>query len=200
MKRKELVFPFLLHCCKYTENISWKNIFEDMAYGKAPYGSYIFKDTICCNDKGKKFSYKLNKNKDPKSLYTEIVSLIGEHLGIYSTSEIEEKKKLYENIEKSLGTNRDEWKRIRKKNIRDQIIEEYIIDNISLYNISIYKARKLLAIITLAFQFKILGNKEISYKDHNIVSIDGISFKEGNVVYSSKLSILIATRVFPSFS
>ena len=53
----------------------WENIFENLIYGKVPYGSYISKNYICCNYKRKEFSYKIDETKDSKILYDEIYNL-----------------------------------------------------------------------------------------------------------------------------
>ena len=51
MRLLELVYPFFLKCCEYTDDIFWKFVFEDLAYGKSPYGTYITKNFLCCNYK-----------------------------------------------------------------------------------------------------------------------------------------------------
>ena len=43
--------------------VDLKYIFEDLAYGKTPYGAYFNKDFLCCSFKGKEFSYKLDFKK-----------------------------------------------------------------------------------------------------------------------------------------
>ena len=59
----ELIYPFFIDCCKYTDDIFWKFVFEDLAYGKTPYGIYLTKNFLCCNYKGKEFSYKIDSKK-----------------------------------------------------------------------------------------------------------------------------------------
>ena len=65
--KKELLYPIFLECCQYTSDIFWENIFEDLAYGKTPYGTYVSKNFLICNNKKKNFSYKITFN-DPKTL------------------------------------------------------------------------------------------------------------------------------------
>ena len=60
--KKEIIYPIFLECCQYTTDIFWENVFEDLSYGKTPYGTYITKDFLCCNYKEKEFSYKIEKN------------------------------------------------------------------------------------------------------------------------------------------
>ena len=42
--KKDIVYPGFIECLQFTEDIFWENIFEDLAYGKTPYGTYISKD------------------------------------------------------------------------------------------------------------------------------------------------------------
>ena len=59
------------------------NIFEDLAYGKTPYGTYITKNFFCCSYKSKEISYRIEK-KDPLILYTDLYNLLTKNLGILS--------------------------------------------------------------------------------------------------------------------
>jgi hypothetical protein len=47
--KREIAYPVFLEACQYTEDAYWENIFEELAYGKAPYGTYISKDFLCCS-------------------------------------------------------------------------------------------------------------------------------------------------------
>ena len=73
--KKDIVYPIFIECLQFTEDIFWENIFEDLAYGKTPYGTYISKDFLCCKYKKKDFSYKIER-KDPKILYEEVYNLL----------------------------------------------------------------------------------------------------------------------------
>ena len=73
-----------MECCKYTDDNFWKFIFEDLAYGKSPYGTYITKNFLCCNYKGKEFSYKIDLNKESKILYDEIFNILHNKFGLLS--------------------------------------------------------------------------------------------------------------------
>ena len=69
MSANELIYPIFLEVCKYAdEDIFWKYVFEDLAYGRSPYGTYITKNFMCCNYKGKEFSYKIEVTKQPEVL------------------------------------------------------------------------------------------------------------------------------------
>ena len=90
--KKEIVYPIFLECCQYTTDIFWENVFEDLSYGKTPYGTYITKDFLCCNYKDKEFSYKIEKNKDTEQLYNDIFNLLSKKLGLLSQRDKIKKK------------------------------------------------------------------------------------------------------------
>ena len=120
--KKEILYPVFLECLKFINDSFWENIFEDLAYGKTPYGTYINKDFLCCNYKNKEFSYKIEK-KDPKTLYNDIYSLLGKKLGILSIRDKTNRQIDFQNIENELKECRKNWSNIRKKNIKDLLIE-----------------------------------------------------------------------------
>ena len=62
----KMVMKQPLHLTESSEkyDIFWKNTFEELAYGRCPYGIYIHKDNICCNYKDKKFCYDIDNNRD----------------------------------------------------------------------------------------------------------------------------------------
>ena len=73
--KRDIIYPVFLECCKYANDSFWENIFEDLAYGKTPYGTYINKNFLCCSYKNKEFSYKIER-KDSYQLYNDIYNLL----------------------------------------------------------------------------------------------------------------------------
>ena len=82
-QKKELIYPFFLECCQFTKDLFWVTIFENLAYGEAPYGTYISKGYLCCSFKNKKFTYKIER-KDAEILYRDIHNLLTNKVGILS--------------------------------------------------------------------------------------------------------------------
>ena len=179
--KKEIVYPIFLECCEFIEDTFWKNVFEDLAYGKCPYGSYISKDFFCCNYKNKEFSYKIEK-KDTQVLYNDIYDLLVKKLGLLSHKDKIKKKVDFVNIENSIKEYRKNWSNIRKKNIKDLLIENYVIDVKNKHALSIKQARNLLSLIFIGMVFKVITVKDIMYEDGVIQNIEGISFKDKEIV------------------
>jgi hypothetical protein len=113
--KKEIVYPVFLECCEFSVDSFWENIFEDLAYGKTPYGKYINKNFLCCSYKNKEFSYKIER-KEPQKLYTDIYNLPTKKLGIMSHIEKIQKRVDFQNTESRIKEFRQDWGNIRKKN------------------------------------------------------------------------------------
>lgn len=179
--KKEIIYPIFLECCQFAEDTFWENIFEDLAYGRYPYGTYINKGFICCSYKGKEFSYKIER-KDPNVLYNELYKLFNTRLGILSQKEKLKKRLDFHEAEKIIKESRHKWGDIRKKNIKDLLIERYVIELRRKNNLSIKQSKHLLSLISLAILFKIITAKDITYEEDEIKNINGIDVVDGEIV------------------
>ena len=88
-----LVYPFLLKCCAFTNDNFWKYVFEDLAYGKPPYGTYITHNFLCCKYKDKEFSYKICDKKSAEKLLSVSTAISQYSFGVkalisFSLSEV----------------------------------------------------------------------------------------------------------------
>jgi len=184
--KKEIIYPIFLECCQYATDTFWINIFEDLAYGKTPYGTYISKDFVCCNYKNKEFSYKIEK-KDSKQLYDDIYLLFAKKLGLLSQIDKINKKIDFDSIEEEIKEYKKSWVNIKKKNIKDLFIENYVIDMKKTHNLTIKQARYLLSTIFIGMIFKIISSKDIQYEDGKIKEIKGISFKNKKIILEKNI-------------
>jgi hypothetical protein len=178
--KKEIVYPFFIECCKYTDDAFWKSIFEDLAYSITPYGVYVNKDFLTCSYKDKEFSYKIQK-KDPKELYEDIYSIFKNKLGLMSRDEIIKKKIDVDNMKEDIRTYTD-WSNLKKKNIKDLLIEKYALSMKSKYSLTLPQTRHLISIIFLAFIFKVITSEDITIKNGIIEQIEGIDFEHGKIL------------------
>lgn len=180
MSKKEIIYPIFLECCQYTNDIFWENIFEELAYGKTPYGTYISKDFLCCNYKDKEFSYKIEKKKSIQ-LYNDIYSLLSKKLGLLSPRDKMKKKIDFYNIEEEIKESRKNWTSIRKKNIKDLLIENYVIDMKNKFSLTIKQSKYLLSVIFIAMIFKVITVKDIKYENGKIEHIEGIDIEKKKI-------------------
>lgn len=179
---RDVVYPIFLECRQFTTETFWENIFEDLAYGKAPYGTYITKDFLCCSYKDKDFSYKIDSTKDPNQIYNDVSSLLINKLGLLSQKEKMKKRLDFSNIEEQIKESRKNWSSIRKKNIKDLLIENYVIDMKNKYFLTTKQTHYLHSIIFIAMTFKIINPKDIDYSNGKINHIEGISFSKKTIV------------------
>jgi hypothetical protein len=176
--RKEIIYPIFLECCKYTEDDDfWKYIFEDLAYGKCPYRTYIRHNYLCCKMKDREFSYRIDNTRDAKIVYKEIYNLFYDKAGILSELDLERKKLYFESIEKNIQEIRaSSWSAIKKKSIKEQLIEDFVISMKQKYNLSFSQTKKLSSVISIGIIFKLITSQDINYENGEIQSIDCISF------------------------
>lgn len=177
MIERDIVYPIFLECCNFTDNIFWENIFDNLAYGDSPYGTYISKDFLCCNYKNKKFSYKI-ENKKSSIIYTEVYNLLKNKLGLMSKLERNNKRLQMDN---NLNIKKETWNSIKKKNIKSLLIEQYVIRMKNMYKLSIKKSKYLLSLIYICLLFKVVTNKDIIYENNLILDIKGIEISKNCV-------------------
>ena len=188
--KREILYPIFLECREYAIDIFWQNIFEDLSYGKTPYGSYISKNFLCCNYKKKEFSYKIESNKLPKQIYNEVYFLFTDKLGLISNDDKLKKRKLFGEIENSLKESRENWNNIKKKNIKEVLFELYVIDMKNKWSLSFKQTRFLLSIIYIGLIFKVITNKDIEYEEGRIKNVKGIDFVHRNILINKDLYYL----------
>lgn len=186
MPKREIVYPVFLECCSHCDDVFWEGIFEDLAYGKAPYGTYISKGFLCCSYKGKEFNYKIER-KDSKLLYDDIYKLLANKLGILSQKEKKQKSIVFHELERSLKENRQEWSAIRRKNVRDTMYERYAIDMKNKHGLTMSQCKYLLAVLMIGITFKTITAKDIDYSNDRIEKVNGINFKDGEIVLEHPL-------------
>ena len=177
---KEIIYPELLECCEFAIDNFWVNIFEDLAYGKCPYGTYINKNFLCCSYKDKEFSYKI-EHKDPQIIYNNIYKLLTDKLGILSKKEKIRKKSDFYKLESKIKNTNCNWVDIKKKNIKELLIELYVINMKNKYSLSNKQAKYLHSIIFIALVFKVISPKDIKYNNGKIEYIEGIEFSKNNI-------------------
>lgn len=192
MYEKEIVYPIFLECCKFCPDLFWTNIFEELTYGKCPYGVYISKDFLCCNYKNKEFSYKIEV-KEPCKIYEEVYGLFSGKLGLMSYHEKLQKRLDFNNTESSIKDLRQTWNAIRKKTVKELLIEKYVINMKKKHSLTYKQSKYLLSLIFIAIVFKVITQKDIIYNDNKIQHIEGIDFKKKKIIFNKNLYTIEAS-------
>ena len=170
MNVKEIIFPHFLHCCQETDDHYWKYIFEDLSYGRAPYGVYFTKGFMCCGFKGKEFSYRVDPNIAVPQLFKEVKTILQTKLGIQSSNDILSSRERFEKTSARLALHEcNDWNLIKKKEVRCLLLENFIISQGK--NLNRVQQKKLLSSLMLAIQLKIVINDDITIQDGKVVEI-----------------------------
>ena len=182
--KREIIYPIFLECCQYAKDKFWEQIFEDLAYGKSPTGTYISKGYISCNYKNREFSFKICR-KNSEEIYNELYFLFTEKLGILSYQEKLDKSNQFVAFEKEIQDSKNEM--IRKKNMYLSQFENYTISMMKKYNLNLEQTRYLFAVIIFYQSFKVITPEDLHYENDILVSIDGIEFEDGKVKVTREL-------------
>ena len=192
-QKREITYPVFLECCKHATDVFWENVFENLAYGKPPTGTYISKGYIVCGYKGKEFSYKIER-KDSKIIYDELCKLFKDNLGILSQKEKLQKKIVFDELEKNIKESRRDWSSIRKKNVKDMMFEKYVLDMKKEHGLTFKQCKYLLSVIFLSMMFKTITAKDIEYDNDKIERIEGIDFEEGKIILKRPINVPVCDQ------
>ena len=198
MIKRELIYPVLLECCQFTNDIFWRNIFEELAYGRTSYGIYISKNFICCSQRKKEFSYKI-ENKDPQVIFNELYNIFKNKVGIQSHQERLNNRKAFNELEDETKNNiKNNWNSIKKKNMKELLIELYVTKMKNKYFLTLEQARYLISIIYIGILFKvIIPKRDINYTNGEIINISGIEFDRKKVILNRDIySVEIGDTIF----
>lgn len=183
--KRDIIYPIFLECCNYTDNY-WSQIFEDLAYCKCPYGSYINKNFLCCNFRGKEFTYSIDTEKDPQIIYQEVYNLLYNKLGLTSNKQRLDKLKTIEDADSDWKYKK--WNTIKKKNVRDILIDNYIIEMKKTHNLDNGNTLRLKNIILSGLLFKTINSKDIDYSDGIVNKITGINFAQNQLLIDPSIT------------
>ena len=176
----ELQYPTFLDASKHATDTFWKYIFEDLAYGRTPYGTYIVKNFLCCNYKGKEFSYKIDDEKNGKQLYDDLYDILHNKFGLLSMEDKQQLRTKFDQNHDATLLHNVAWGNIKKKNIKHLIIENFVIEMKKKYNLSLSQTKELLCYIVIGMVFKTIQNDDIEYYDGKIHSINNFTFEKNN--------------------
>ena len=184
--KKEILFPIFLQCASKVEDPFWRYVYEDLSYGKCPYGLSLQKNYLSCYIRGKEFSYKIDAEKTPDTLYEELDVLLRERAGILSEKEkVTERARLCRQRTTTSTTgskNKEEWSQVKKKMIRDTLLEQYVLDNSLKYQIASVMAKRVLSLLIVGLMFKTITAKDIFYQNGFIKKIEGFEFEPHKAV------------------
>lgn len=166
-----IYFPFLICSQKCTE-IFWKNIFENLAQGKAPYPTKINKTHLYSFVDGYKFTLKyVDMNTD--DLYSKVKTIFTDKLGIVPVSN------LSLNIQTDFDP--DPVKNFKRKCNREIMINNFLFKLMNLHKIDIKQIQFLHTYITSSIMLKLLNIDDFEFENNEIVSINAVDIVNGKL-------------------
>jgi hypothetical protein len=174
--RTKVQYPIFLEFTHHAKDEYWKLLYEDMAFGKFPAGTFVQNNHFCCFSKGKEFSVALT----PKnfSVFTQVHSLLSNDLGIRSEKE---KNVMKENV--LLSQTAKDPKRL----IKDISLTSFIIKKGGAFRLPDHIICKLFSLFIVGFMFKTLLLKDVVFCGNEIQDIRGFSFAEKKVRISKSI-------------
>ena len=114
-------------------------------------------------------------------------NILNKKLGILSHKDKVSKRKLFNEMEKSLKSELDSWNNIKKKNTRELMIELYVTRMKEKHSLTIKQSRYLLSILFTALIFKVIKSSDIVYENGKVQSISGIDFLNKKIIIEKDL-------------
>lgn len=182
MSRDELLHPVFLNCCRYAVDLFWENLFEDMAYGITPYGTYIANDAIYCKAPDGSTVSTFIDHVDPEKTYNDFYDILFGVMNISSPEQRIQAQDAFKAADESSVSSRVKWVDIRKKNIKDILIDVFVSKMKDEYKLSLRSSVKLKTAIVSGLAFNTLDSSDVHMEDGYISSIDGIDFEHGKFV------------------
>ncbi len=177
--KRDVIYPIFLKCLSYTEDLFWKETFEELAYGNCYQGSYISKGFLCSNVKGKEFVYKF-MDKEPEKIFNDISKLLKDKLNIMSKNDRKVLIDEFSEVENSLKMMKNmEWSDIKKKSLKDMLFQNFLIKMKYKYELKDYQVKCLYNLINLGLILKSIKNSDIIYENGEIKEINGFVFIKG---------------------
>ena len=186
--KKDIIYPIFLKLASNMEDTFWKYIYEDLSYGKCPYGIYLQNEYICCFIRSKEFSYRINE-QNPKCC-EEIHHLLKYKAGILS-----EKEKIQQKEDFFRKKKTNEKKFMNKKYLRDNLIQNFVLKKGNKFNIKLEHKKNLMSFLNIAFLFKAISVHDLEFKDDEIEYIDGIDFENNKVMIKKKIFSNTSTTI-----
>lgn len=173
---RELVYPIFLECIEWAEDDPyWESIFENLAYGKSPHGTYISRGNLCCSNKKRSFSYKI-ENKDSSEVYKEVFALLSHKVGLVSDAERLKRMEECESVEKE-----NSWAVVqKKKNTKELLIEQFVTRMRNQHSLNMKQGKELLSIINTALTLKSITQNDVLMENGAIYAINDIEFSDGD--------------------
>lgn len=179
-RERVVIFPLFEECKNYTLDRCWMDWFANFACNKFPSGvKYDPKHHNLILKIGTKTTEVIALPEDPPQLFTVLMTILKQKLGMRSSRDLKIQKEEMEAAIKHRSADLDcDFKRIKPKHLKDQLIMNYIASLKEKYNLTRSEYNDTVSTIQLGFQFKSIVPDDVVYENGTILDIKGVHFDE----------------------
>jgi hypothetical protein len=177
-KERAIIFPIFEECKNFTLDRFWIDCFSNFACNRFPQGvKYDPKHKNLILKIGNKAAEVIALPDDPPELFTTLMMVMKQKLGMRSTRDLKIQKEEIEHALKQRDIDLEGgFKKIKPKHLKDQLIMNYIMSLKEKYGLNASEYNTVVSMVLLGFQFKSITPDSVRYENGVIQHIDGLKF------------------------
>jgi hypothetical protein len=178
--KRVVIFPLFLRTSELCKDEFWKQLLEDMAYGKHPKNIFVSNNSIIVGKNKATISYEgMNEN----DVIDKIIPFLQTYTSIYSCSDMKAMKKRH-NLAEQLKREKEhykniKWTQIRKTNFKKLMLLDFVNIKRLEHKLSWEKSKMLYKDLSDVV-CKQGMSKKVEYQNGAIIYIEGLDFTEGD--------------------
>ncbi len=185
---RDLLYPQFLKCCQHTDDVFWRFVFEEFAWGKLPYGVHIVRNICFCNFKEKSFSFEIDI--DERILCRTTIQNLRDTYGMQSPQDrLNHTQELTNLMSNAMDTSITDWCDIKKKGFKSVLIDIFVAEQTQKYNLHIDDARVLRSLLKTCMLLDAILPEHIHMTNGRITSINHFSFADGSYKIDPEIEI-----------
>lgn len=187
-KNKNLKYPVFMECSELCNDEEWKQLYNDLAYGKYNQNIYISNTCIKLVTKNKNDTSYDFSNKKAEDIVVDLHEFILKYTNFCSAKDLKKKKHDIAEIQKTHYQYKN-WKDIKIKHIKAQYIDKFVLEMKKKYKLSSAATLDLSSLINTGLLFQSIVSNDIEFKDGEIKNINGIVYKNGKFINTHKIKL-----------
>jgi len=173
--KRNLIFPFFLKCTEYCKDEFWKQVLEDMAYGKPPKNILVYDKNLVLNIGKKKESFSF-ENLNEKEFIEQVIPFLQNHISLYSSTDVKKRQAIIEQLKKEKEKiKKSKWTQIRKNNPKKIFLLRFVHEKKQEFDLSWATCTRLYNEL-FDVLFKQGMSKKVDFEDGKIISVEGLDF------------------------
>ena len=178
--KRVIICPLFMKSAEICKDDFWRQLLEDMAYGKPPKNIFVNHSASLITCVGKSKAMISYENMDEKEILEKIIPFLQTHTSIYSCSDIKKRHNLMEQLKKEKDQLKSlKWSQIRKSTYKKILLLDFVNVKRVEHKLSWDKTRLLYRDL-IEVVCKQGMSKKVEYIEGQIVYIEGLEFSEGD--------------------